>query len=65
MKLSTEGSRRMRSFLENYYRDASRLETNTSLVQILNAMQEAGEDIYINYSRGRWLDVDSPDDLQL
>ncbi|UCH09592.1 MAG: isocitrate lyase/phosphoenolpyruvate mutase family protein, partial [Fidelibacterota bacterium] len=65
MKLSTEGSRRMRSFLEAYYQDESRLETNTSLVHILTAMQEAGEEIYVNYSRGRWLDVDSPDDLQL
>jgi phosphoenolpyruvate phosphomutase len=65
MKLSTEGSRRVRSFLEAYYRDISRLEVNTTLVHILTAMHEAGEEVYVNYFRGRWLDVDGPEDLKL
>lgn len=64
MKLSTEGARRVRDFLEAYYRDESRLNENTSLVQLLTAMQDSGEQIYINYSRGHWLDVDGPEDLR-
>jgi phosphoenolpyruvate phosphomutase len=64
MKLSSEGSRRMRAFLESLYQDENQLEENTTLVQLITAMQQAGEEIFLNYSRGRWLDVDSPDDLQ-
>ncbi len=63
LKLSSQGARRVRAFLESYYSDPGRLETDTSMVRLLTAMQEAGEEIYINYSRGHWLDVDGPDDL--
>ncbi|MFB0516671.1 MAG: phosphoenolpyruvate mutase [Candidatus Neomarinimicrobiota bacterium] len=63
LKLSTEGAHRIKAFLESYYRDEGRLNEDTSLVQLLTAMQAAGEQIHINYSRGHWLDVDSPEDL--
>ncbi len=63
LKLSTEGSRRLKSFLESYYSEESRLQKPTSLVQLITAMQAAGETIHVNYSRGHWLDVDGPDDL--
>jgi len=63
LKLSSEGSRRMKAFLESYYSDESRLDESISLVELLTAMQAAREDIHINYSRGHWLDVDSPEDL--
>ena len=64
MKLSSEGSRRVKAFLESFYKHAERLEDNITLVQLITAMQDADEEIYLNYSRGRWLDVDSPEDLQ-
>ena len=63
LKLSSEGSRRMRAFLETTYGDERRRQENISLVALLRAMQAAGEEIYINYSRGHWLDVDGPEDL--
>jgi phosphoenolpyruvate phosphomutase len=64
LKLSSEGSRRMKAFLESFYKHEERLEENITLVQLITAMQDAGDEIYLNYSRGRWLDVDSPEDLQ-
>lgn len=63
MKLSSEGSRRMKAFLESYYQEIDRLEQGITLVQVISVMQAAGEEIFLNYSRGRWLDVDSPEDL--
>ena len=64
LKLSSEGTKRMRHFLEQYYSDERNIERNTSFVQLLTVMQAAGETIYVNYFRGHWLDVDNPADLQ-
>jgi len=64
MKLSTEGAKRVRGFLERYYSDETNIKKNTSAVQLLADMLSADEKIHVNYFRGHWLDVDSPEDLR-
>ena len=63
IKLSSVGAAQVKAYLQEFYADASMLTVNTSLLDVLKGLQARNIPIHLNYFRGHWLDIDSPEDL--